>query len=302
MPALARILVVFFLLTTLPGYGQQPAPTPTLAQQFAALAKPAGGRVGAAATLVETGETVTLAGAEHFPMQSVFKLPIAMLVIHQVEQGKLRWTQRVRLAPADMRKGHSPLREQHPQGTELTLQELTRYMVSESDNSACDKLLSLIGGPAAVTQYLKNLGLSNVLVATTEGEMAEDELAQYRSWASPAGMAGLLVAVQKGKSMSAANHALLLRYLTNTTRGQARLKGLLPAGTMVAHKTGGSGTSKGLTRATNDVGIITLPNQQHLAVAVFVTDSRATEAVREGVIARIAQAAYLHWTGAAKPR
>jgi beta-lactamase class A len=67
---------------------------------------------------------------------------------------------------------------------------------------------------------------------------------------------------------------------------------LLPAGTIVAHKTGTSGTVDGLSRATNDVGLITLPDGRHLALAVFVSDSTADEATREGVIARTAQAAW----------
>jgi beta-lactamase class A len=58
----------------------------------------------------------------------------------------------------------------------------------------------------------------------------------------------------------------------------------------VAHKTGTSGSQKAITAATNDLGIITLPNGTHLAIAVFVSDSAADEATREGVIAKIAKA------------
>jgi beta-lactamase class A len=77
--------------------------------------------------------------------------------------------------------------------------------------------------------------------------------------------------------------------------GQKRLKGLLPKGTVVAHKTGTSGTRDGVTAATNDVGIITLPNGRHLAVAIFVSDSPADEATRERVIAEIAKALWDEW-------
>ena len=77
--------------------------------------------------------------------------------------------------------------------------------------------------------------------------------------------------------------------------GPKRLKGLLPAGTIVAHKTGTSGTFKGITAATNDIGIITLPNGRHLAIAVFVSDSPANEATREETIAKIAKAVWDKW-------
>jgi beta-lactamase class A len=75
--------------------------------------------------------------------------------------------------------------------------------------------------------------------------------------------------------------------------GPKRLKGLLPAGTPVAHRTGTSATNaQGLSPALNDVGVILLPNGQHVALAVFVTDSYADTATRELVIATIAKAVY----------
>jgi beta-lactamase class A len=71
-----------------------------------------------------------------------------------------------------------------------------------------------------------------------------------------------------------------------------RLEGALPAGTRVAHKSGSSDVVGGVAAATNDIGLIQLPDGRHIAIAVFVTDSTADEATREQVIARIARAAY----------
>jgi len=75
--------------------------------------------------------------------------------------------------------------------------------------------------------------------------------------------------------------------MTETPTGLRRIKGSLPAGTIVAHKTGTSGTVNGLTAATNDVGLVTLPDGKHLAISVFVSDSTADEATREETIAKI---------------
>jgi beta-lactamase class A len=94
------------------------------------------------------------------------------------------------------------------------------------------------------------------------------------------------------KVLSPESRALLTRLMIDTPTGPKRIKGLLPKGTMVVHKTGTSNTVSGITAATNDIGIITLPNGKHLAVAVFVSDSKADRETREGVIARIAKSAY----------
>ena len=83
--------------------------------------------------------------------------------------------------------------------------------------------------------------------------------------------------------------------MTDSTPGAKRLKNLLPAGTAVAHKTGTSGTQNGITAATNDIGIITLPNGKHIAIAIFVSDSPADEKTREAVIAKIAKAVWNRW-------
>ena len=48
----------------------------------------------------------------------------------------------------------------------------------------------------------------------------------------------------------------------------------------------------GITSATNDIGIITLPDGRHLAVAAFVSDSAANDDTRDAIIARLAKAAW----------
>ena len=106
-------------------------------------------------------------------------------------------------------------------------------------------------------------------------------------------MVALLAKIARRKvGLSAASAALLEDLLLRVKTGQQRIKGELPSGTPVAHKTGMSDTRDGKTDATNDVGLITLPNGHRIAVAVFVHASPADIATRERTIARLARAAY----------
>jgi len=82
---------------------------------------------------------------------------------------------------------HSPIRDAHPLAAELSVSNLLRQMVSASDGTACDVLLRLLNGPQSVDDYLREFGSTNVLVATTDKEMGQDELVQYRNWATPEG-------------------------------------------------------------------------------------------------------------------
>lgn len=267
---------------------------PQLRSKMAQIAQAAHGPVGAAALVVESGAVVSLHGEQRFPMQSVYKLPIGMAVLHRVDLGRLNLDRQVRIGPSDLvpSSRYSPIRDKYPDGTQMTVSELLDAMMSVSDGTASDVLLRLIGGPQQVTTYLRELGVRNIVVATTEKEMAQSEQVQYRNWATPDAMAGLLRALQQGRGLSKASRRLLLNLMAGSKTGAHPIKQLLPAGTVVAHRTGSSGTVNGLTRAANDVGLVTLPDGRHLAVVVFVSDTRADAATRDAVIAKIARAAW----------
>lgn len=244
--------------------------------------------------VLETGEAVSLNPRDRFPMQSVYKLPIGMAVMKQVDGGKVRLDQRVHVTKDNyVGKGsYNPVRDKYPDGAELSVKELMEWMLLASDGSASDVLMKLAGGPAAVNAYLKDLEITGIVVLDAEKEMAQDHSLQYRNWATPQAAVALLRALFEKRGLSEASQSLLMKLMSESATGPKRLKGLLPAGTVVAHKTGSSWTEKGITAATNDIGIVTLPNGKHLAIAVFVSDSPADQATRERVIAKVARAVW----------
>ena len=263
-----------------------------LESQLSDIASLARGRVGVFASVIETNETIaSLNPRDHFPMQSVYKLPICMAVLKQVDEGKIRLDQKVKIAKEDYvpEAAHSPIRDKYPTGTELTVDDLVRFALSESDGSASDVLLKLAGGSATVQLFINNLQVTGMIVLNTEKELAQDWQAQYRNSATPEAAVALLRALYEQRGLSQSSRALLLKYMTESKPGAKRLKGLFPEGTAVAHKTGTSGTENGITAATNDIGIVTLPSGKHLTIAVFVSDSPADDSIREGVIARAAK-------------
>lgn len=270
-----------------------------LTGQLQRIADEAKGRVGVDAVVLETGESVSIEPEGHFPMQSVYKFPIAMAVLKQVDDGNLKLDQKVRVEKEEyVRAGmRSPLRDKNPNGADVTVKELIRLAVAESDGSASDVLMRLAGGAAPIQEYLTGLAVGEVIVASTENEIGQDWETQYRNWASPEGATALLRAFHEKRGLSESSQALLLKFMTESTPGAKRLKGFLPAGTPLAHKTGTSGTNpEGITAATNDIGIITMPNGKHLAIAVFVSDSPADEKVREETIAKIAKTVWDKWS------
>ena len=267
----------------------------SLRDQIAQIAKPAKGIVGVSVLSVEDGDTLNYNGKARLVMHSVMKFPIALTVLHLVDTGKLTLEQTVHINKRDLPKNtNSPLRDKYPKGdVDVPVSELLSYMISQSDNNACDILLRLIEGPKTVQDYMLRLGVKGIAVRASEADMASSWELQYTNWCKPVEMTWLLTQFYQGKLMSKTYTDFLYKIMTETTTGPNRIKGLLPAGTLVAHKTGTSPTNaEGLSPATNDVGIITLPNGKHIALSVFVCNSTDDEATREGVIAKIARAVY----------
>ena len=273
-----------------------------LEKQFAEIAKAAKGKVGAAAVVLETGDAALLNADGHYPMQSVYKLPISMAMMDQIRQDDHALDEQIGVTPADfVRQGQaSPLRDKNPNGGVFTIRELIRLALVESDGTASDVLLRVLGGPVEAQRYLSEIGIEDIKVVNTEKEMGADWNVQYQNWATPVAAVEVLRYFEKTSrenDLSASEEdKVLVDFMTNVVTGPNRIKGFLPKGTVVAHKTGTGGTKDGITSATNDIGIIDLPNRKHLAVAVFVSDSPADDKARDAVIARIAKAAWDKWS------
>lgn len=300
-----------------------PVQRPAVEQQLERLAQGAGGVLGVAAVQIETGRRVAFNGSERFPMASVYKVAIALAVLNRVDRGELKLDAPVALGEHDYRPGHSPLAELAG-GAPVTMPagRLLELMLLESDNTASDAMMRLAGGPDAVTARLREAGIREINVNRPEARLmldyagvknqppesewtaaqleelwnqasdseraaaAERYNADPRDTATPEAMIDLLSRAYRGELLSPASTEHLLRLMTACRTGPARLKGGLPAGTVVAHKTGSMGGT------TNDVGIITLPDGTHVAIAIFVKASPNAFEDRERAMAEISRTVY----------
>jgi beta-lactamase class A len=287
------------------------------------LSAASGGRVGVSAVNLETQSAFSINGNEPFPMASTFKVPVAVQFFHRVDEGEIRLDDMVTLGPSDLHPGSGEIGHLlNDPGVSLSLLNLVELMLLISDNSATDLVLEAAGGPAAVNTRLGELGITGIrvdrptirLIADWSGVTLppEDEWTpeRYRELSravepgtrraaadaferdprdtsTPEGMTDLLRTIWIRSALSEASTAQLLDIMRRCETGPGRIKGMLPPGTEVRHKTGTIGGT------TNDVGIITLPGEAgHVALAVFVKGSRRPSADVEPVIAQIARAVY----------
>jgi beta-lactamase class A len=263
-----------------------------LAPSLETLAAPAAGKVGFVAVDLASGRSVSLNGSDSFPLQSVFKLPVAIEVLRQVDAGALDLSNEVMLRANDRRDGNE-FTMKVP--AKLTVDALLTAMLINSDNIACDKLLAMVGGAKVVNTRMKALNIEGISIHSSERDLGRGK---PDNTGTPAALVNLLARMashQVGLSEASASH--LEELLVGVKTGPNRMKGALPPGTPVAHKTGMSGTARGITDATNDVGLVTLPDGRRIAVAAFVHCSPADLETRDRVIAKMTRAAYDVFSG-----
>jgi beta-lactamase class A len=304
-----------------------------LAMRLLEAERASGGTMGIAAVHLGTGRRIGHRAAERFPMASTFKLAVALAVLARVDSGRVSLDEAVRIVPSDFRLGPQPIADSlGPRGGTATVRQMVWSMMVHSDNSVTDKLMRMVGGPAAVNAHLRDRGIAGIRVDRYEAEVhwqyagvrdvppeSEWTLRRFdsltsavpraqkdsahaafyddpRDTASPTAYADLMAQVARGEGLSPASQRFLLDAMEASMTGRRRIRGALPEGTVVADKTGTIGSS------TNDVGLMTLPDGSQVAIAVFVKKSTRATAEVEPAIARAARVVYDHLAGAAASR
>lgn len=248
--------------------------------------------IGISVEVIETGEKTSLNAEKRYPMQSVYKFPLAIAVLNAVDKNVLSLQKKIHVKKSDLLpETWSPLREKFPKGNiDVTLEELLEYSVAKSDNNACDILFRVMGGPKKVDTYIKSLGVQEINMAATEREMTENPALMFKNYSTPHAMTELLKGLYYAKYLSVVSNTLLMKMMTVSENSPNRIKALLPKDAVVAHKTGTSGTNReGVRGALNDVGIITLPNGRHVVLTVFVSNDKQKYSDGERTVAEIAK-------------
>lgn len=318
-----RLIALALFAPLYPAMAASPAPS-ALEQQLEFLTHLNDGVTGVSAIHIETGRSVSIRGSDSFPMASMFKVPVAVQIMTLVDEGRLTLDKMVTLTPADLHPGSGKLTELffHP-GVSLSIENLMELMLVISDNTAADLMLREAGGPAAVTARMRALGLNGIRVDRSTAVLISDwsgaknlppqtewnrdmwdriygavperehlrarraEWSDPRDTATPDDMAKLLAHVWNKDLFAPAHASELLDIMERCQTGKSRIKGMLPDGTDVAHKTGTLGG------VANDAGVITLPNGRgHIAIAVFTKGFTKHDEDAEKTIAEISRTIY----------
>ncbi|TZF99085.1 CGA/CIA family class A beta-lactamase (plasmid) [Chryseobacterium panacisoli] len=268
------------------------AQTSLLEQKIHSILKNKKATVGVSVLGFENGFKYDKNSDKKLPMQSVFKFHITAAVLNSVDQGKLSLDQKIVLNQSNLLENTwSPLRDKYPAGNvEIPLSEVIEYTVAKSDNNGCDILLKLLGGTQTVQKFMNSKGVKGFQIKYNEEAMHKDWKVQYENYSTTKSAVDVLKKFYDGKLLSKKSTDYLMQVMLSTSTGLNKMVEQLPKNTPVARKTGASGkNSAGLTGAENEIGIITLPNGKHYAIAVFVSNSMETDAVNCRMISDISK-------------
>ncbi len=271
METALRIIVALSWLLAIVAQPATAASSPELVsveRQLADLVSTRSGDFGIAAVDLASGKSVSINGDRLFPMASTVKLAVAGTFLSQVDHGRRSLSDRI--------NGRSAA-------------QLIELMLTRSDNAATDALIGNLGGPGTVQTWLDWNGLSAIHIDRTIAQLLRSprDLLDRRDSSSPLSMISLLQLIDHGPVLRPESRSYLLGMMARCITGRNRMKALLPAGTLVQHKTG---TLDGLT---GDVGFITMPDGRRIAVAFFARGGND----RPSTIAQAARAIYDGFSG-----
>jgi beta-lactamase class A len=307
-----------------------PEAPPQLQDELAGLVEAYGEDVGVAVTDVKSGWTADVSTEVPYPQQSVSKLWVAMAVLKAVDEGRMDVDGLVTLTDADRSVFFQPVVYKIGRtGYTTQISALLRRAIIESDNAANDKLMREVGGPDSVALAMDEMGLTGVTVgayerdlqAQTAGlpwrpeygydwnfqharerlprEVRRSALEAYLDnppdGATPASITQALARLKRGELLSQASTARLLGLMSEVRTGPRRLKGGLPPGWSIGHKTGTGQDFMGSSVGINDVGLLTAPDGRTYAVAVMMRRTRHGVPARLAFMQSVTRAVAAHW-------
>jgi beta-lactamase class A len=306
-------------------------PDTALEARLRAITSGAPARCGIMAKHMGNGAIARVNPDTRIPLLSVVKLPVSIVVLDGVDQGRWSLSTPITLLPQDMHP-RGWLGDRFPRGGgPVSLYKLLDAMMRLSDNTAADALMRLTGGPLVVTEWLERHGIHDLRVDRTERSLGDDwyglapgadtmgsaegirelraqvpeavhdsaaqaMLLDPRDTGTARACVHLLERLWRGDLLSGAMTDTLKSILARCKTAPDRLPALLPKGTPVARKTGTGGTSRGVTVAINDVGVIRLPNRNDVAIAVLIGEPRESVPRAERLIARVARTVFDAWS------
>ena len=247
-----------------------------------------GGRLGVFVRDIGSGRTLAHRADEPFLLCSSFKGLLAAFVLRRADQGQDDFAARLHYGRGDL-LGHSPVTEAHLAEGSLTVRDLCAAIVTESDNGGANLLLRHVGGPAALTAFLRGIG--DLVTRIDRWEMALNQAHGVFDTTTPREIAGTARTLLLGDVLAPSSRALLEHWMVTCRTELARLRAAFPPDRVTADKTGSS------DRECNDDAVVRRPGAAPLVMAAYDNNPPAMDGDVAEAALREVGAAIVAWSG-----
>lgn len=237
-------------------------------------------RVGLAVVDTATGNTWLRNADQRFPMASTFK---ALACAALLDSGADKSNRKIVIGEADL-EAYSPVTKSMV-GTEASASDLCAITLRTSDNTAANKVLEVLGGPAEVTAFLRSIGDATTRLDRTEPELNEGKPGDPRDTTTPAKMAETIGKLVLGDALGEPERRQLTDWLVGNEVGGPLLRAGMPGDWRIADRTGAGGHG---TRGI--VAVMWPPARKPIIAAVYLTETDASMDARNAAIAEIGKA------------
>ena len=253
--------------------------------RLAALERQHGGRLGVAMLDTGNGDRIAHRADERFLMCSTFKWLAAAAVLARTDHATEKLDRRV-VFGKDALLSYAPITSQHVGGQGMTVAELCEAAITLSDNTAANLLLTRLGGPTALTAFLRRLGDKVTRLDRMEPELNVSSPGDERDTTTPSAMLQDLQRLLLGDALSDMSREQLTAWLRKTVTGKDTLRAGLPVDWTIGDKTG-----SGAHGERNDVAIVWPPNRKPLLIAAYYVNPNTDDARRNHVLAEVGRIA-----------
>lgn len=252
----------------------------TAQEELKRIESAARGRLGVSALNMANDNRVEYRAEERFPLCSTFKVMVAAAILQRSASEAQLLQKRIRYNKEQVEKsGYAPITQKHL-ADGMTIAELCAATLQYSDNAAANFLMTELGGPVAVTAYMRSIGDAVFRLDRWEPELNTAIPGDERDTSSPAAVERSLEKIALGNALANPQREQLLGWLKGNTTGGKRLLAGVPRGWIVGDKTG-----TGSYGTTNDVGIIWTAKGSAIVTAIYFTQNDKDAAPRDDVIA-----------------
>lgn len=253
-----------------------------ISQKLATLEQTANGRLGVALINTADNSQILYRENERFAMASTSKVMVVAAILKKSEANSALMNQNIKIKKSDL-VNYNPITSKHLD-TGMTIAELSAATLQYSDNTAMNKLLEHLGGPAKITEFARSINDVAYRLDRNEPALNSAIPGDERDTTTPLAMAKSLQALTLGNALAEPQRTQLVEWLKGNTTGGESIRAGLPSTWIVGDKTG-----NGNYGTTNDIAIIWSDNHAPLILVTYFTQTQKNAKARKDVLASAAK-------------